>query len=91
MISKEAFQEIFQILASYDGDVEDPYNPPGHISFGRNPLKCDCSIKWIVEDPKMLQVIDFGQPNSYKRPKCRDGTYVADLDLATLEILCPDD
>ena len=79
------------ILASYNGEVEDIYYPPGHISFGRNPLKCDCSIKWILEDPKMLQIIDFGHPTSYNRPKCRDGTYVADLDLATLEVLCPDD
>ena len=90
-ISKDVFQDIFEILASYDGEVEDIYYPPGHISFGRNPLKCDCSIKWILEDPKMLQIIDFGNPTSYNRPKCRDGTYVADLDLATLEVLCPDD
>merc|ERR1712152_126539 len=78
--------------ASYHGDDKDPYNnlalaskevknpppdfPLGHIIFGRNPLKCDCSIKWIVEDPKMLNIIDFGEPTSYKRPKCKDGTYV---------------
>ena len=89
-ISKDVFQDIFEILASYDGEVEDIYNPPGHISFGRNPLKCDCSIKWILEDPKMLQIIDSGI-FEHNRPKCRDGTYVADLDLATLEVLCPDD
>ena len=89
-IEKEAFYDVFQILASYDGLVEDPYNPSGHICFGRNPLRCDCSIKWIVEDPDMLKVIDFG-PYDFNRPKCKDGTLVADLDLEILEALCPDD
>ena len=89
IISKEAFYDVFQTLASYDGDVTDIYRPPGRITFGRNPLKCGCDIKWIVEDPQMLKIID-DVSFDHRKPICEDGTFVSDLDLSILEILCPD-
>ena len=64
--------------------------PTGHIRVGRNPLKCDCSIKWIVEDQRMLNVIDwtiFDYP--WEKPTCKNGTFVADLDLDMLNTICP--
>ena len=62
--------------------------PTGHIRIGRNPLKCDCSIKWIVEDQRMLNVIDWND-DPWEKPTCRNGTFVADLDLDILNALCP--
>ena len=87
-IPEQSFREIFEILATYE---RLPINPPGHINFGGNPLLCDCSIKWIVEDPQMLQVIDWPGAYSFARPTCRDGTLVADLDIDILNDFCPDD
>ena len=63
--------------------------PPGHIIFARNPLICDCSIKWIVENPKYLNVIDWPSIMDFQRPVCIDGTLVADLDLNIFNALCP--
>ena len=87
-IPEQSFREIFEILATSE---RFPINHPGHINFGRNPLLCDCSIKWIAEDPQMLQVIDWPGAPSYTRPTCRDGTLVADLDIDILNDFCPGD
>ena len=93
-IEEETFKEIFDIMASEEIQPSDEYLCSkyllqGHIIFGRNPLICDCSIKWIVENPKYLNVIDWPGIMSHKRPVCKDGTLVADLDLNVLNALCP--
>ena len=84
-ITEDTFRELFELIAS----ASDLGLPSGYINFGRNPLLCDCSIKWIVEDPRMLAVIDWPSNNyDYYRPRCRDGTLVADLDIDILDALC---
>ena len=94
-IEEDTFRDIFDIMASeeiYPSDeyLCDEYLPPGHINFGRNPLNCGCSIKWIVENPKYVDVIDWPNITSFDRPTCRHGTFVADLDLDILNALCLD-
>ena len=80
-IPEEVFREIFEtMLTSPDH---------GHVSFGRNPLKCNCSIAWLVLKPRFLAVIDWQGASSYNRPICKDGTPVADLDPVILGELCP--
>ena len=94
-IEEATFKEIFDIMASNETQPSEKYLecneylPPGHISFGRNPLVCDCSIKWIIENPKYLNVIDWQNTPTYHRPVCKDGTLVADLDLNIFNALCP--
>ena len=58
-------------------------------NFGRNPLNCDCSIKWIIENPKYVDVIEWPNIKSFDRPTCSHGTLVADLELAILNAFCP--
>ena len=70
-------------MASYDGEDRG-------INFSGNPLKCGCDIKWIVEDPQMLKIID-DVAFDYRKPTCEDGTFVSDLDLSNLEMLCTED
>ena len=94
-IEEDTFRDIFDIMASeeiYPSDeyLCDEYLPSGYINFGRNPLNCDCSIKWIVENPKYVDVIDWPNITSFDRPTCRHGTFVADLDLDILNALCLD-
>ena len=80
-IPEEVFKQMFEtMLTSPDH---------GHISFGRNPLKCDCSIAWLVLEPRLLAVVDWEGAAAYNRPVCRDGTLLADLDPAVFEELCP--
>ena len=94
-IEEATFKEIFDIMASNETQPSEKYLEcnehllPGHISFGRNPLVCDCRIKWIIENPKYLNVIDWQNIPTYHRPVCKDGTLVADLDLNIFNALCP--
>ena len=94
-IEEATFKEIFDIMASNETQPSEKYLecneylPPGHISFGRNPLVCDCRIKWIIENPKYLNVIDWQNIPTYHRPVCKDGTLVAELDLNIFNALCP--
>ena len=51
-------------------------------------LRCGCEIKWIVEDPRMMGVIDWpDMPDSFIA-RCQDGTPVRDLDPLVFENLC---
>ena len=93
-IEEATFKEIFDIMASSETQPSENLEcyenlPPGHIIFARNPLICDCSIKWIVENPKYLNVIDWPSIMDLQRPVCKDGTLVADLDLNIFNALCP--
>ncbi|CAG0904264.1 unnamed protein product [Darwinula stevensoni] len=48
----------------------------GHIDIGANPVKCDCSIAWVVLNPSFLGSV-WG--------RCTDGTYFQDLDPIIFE------
>ena len=80
-ISEEVFRQMFETMLTLPDH--------GHVSFGRNPLKCDCSIAWLVLEPRLLAVVDWEGAASFDRPICRDGTPLADLDPAIFGELCP--
>jgi len=80
-IPQETFGDIFNTLSQGSG----------HVIVGGNPILCDCDIKWIIEDPTILSAIDYPgwESKSINRPRCTDGTLLADIDLDVLNELCP--
>ena len=51
-------------------------------------LACDCSFHWIVKDREALAVFDDSKYD-HERPRCYDGTLLADLDVDIFDALCP--
>ena len=64
-------------------------NDKVHIP-GNPTLACDCSFYWIIKDYNILSVFDQPEGYSYRRPRCYDGTLLADLDIEIFEDLCPE-
>lgn len=89
-IPEDAFREIFEIFAQKNTyTLRKVPVPSSHINFGRNPLRCDCGIKWIVEDSIMMGVIEWPNMFNHSIATCRDGTPRKDLDPLIFEELCP--
>ena len=62
--SEEIFRNILETLSQGEGSLD----------IWGNPLHCDCSIKWLVEEPDLLNVV-----TKVGNPTCEDSTLLADL------------
>lgn len=76
VLTEEAFREMFEVVAS------GPWGGPGRVMLGGNPLTCDCSISWVTSDPRLLAIVDWQGISDHQRPRCRDGSLLADIDLS---------
>ena len=52
-------------------------------------LACDCSFLWIIKDREVLAVFD-DHSYDHQRPRCYDGTLLADLDVGIFDAFCPE-
>ena len=58
-LTQEFLEDIFYTLAEFEGPINANERNLGHFGIHGNPLKCGCDVAWIVNDPKMLKIIDW--------------------------------